>query len=66
MLTQAHYYDALMRDRLNEQRSEMIQALLNKNAIADYAAYSYKIGIIEGLKLAFELCDDVKETVDNR
>jgi hypothetical protein len=66
MLTQANYYDSLMRDKLIERRAEMLQALINKNAVPDYADYCYKTGVIAGLSLAFELCDDVKEIVDNR
>lgn len=68
MLTyQAHFISQLKKMIREEiQRSTEIIANPNSAAIPDYAQFRFHVGIVQGLRMAEELCDEAEAVIDGR
>jgi hypothetical protein len=66
MLTQAQHYDALIRKFISDAIVERMEHIANRHSISDFSDYCWKVGAIEGLRLALSLCDETKSITDQR
>lgn len=45
---------------------ERVEIITQPHAVVDFAAYKHHVGVIEGLKMALELCDEAETIINKR
>ena len=66
MLTHNAQFERELKQLIAQTIEERKDTLSNGLAVVDYPAYKHHVGIIQGLRLALEMCDEAALAVERR
>jgi len=66
VLTHNAQFERELKQLINRTLAEKIDILANGLAVVDLAAYKHHVGVIQGLRLALEMCDEATLAVERR
>ena len=66
MLTRNVLFRAELEKLINEEIRRLMENIVVGHATIDFPAYKHQVGIIDGLRVALELCDAAQTIVDRK
>lgn len=66
MLTHNAQFEKELKQLINQTLGEKIDILANGLSVVDFATYKHHVGIIQGLRIALEMCDEATLAVERR
>lgn len=66
MLTYNAQFEKELKQLINQTIEEKKDNLSNGLSTVDFATYKHQVGIIQGLRLALEMCDEATLAVERR
>jgi hypothetical protein len=66
VLTHNAQFERELKQLITQTIEERKDTLSNGLAVVDYPAYKHHVGIIQGLRIALEMCDEATLAVERR
>ena len=66
MLTHNSQFEKELKQLINQIVEEKKDLLSNGLSVVDFATYKHQVGIIQGLRLALEMCDEAALAIERR
>lgn len=66
MLTTSMTFRVELEQLLEKAVAEQVEIITAPHALVDFGAYKHHVGVIAGLKLALELCDEANSIINKR
>lgn len=66
MLTTSMVFRAELEQLLAKAVAEQIEIISAPHALVDFSAYKHHVGVIAGLKIAIDLCDEANSIINKR